>query len=393
MGPPGLPGFRGPAGQSVVSASLAPGHAICAHGGSMFSAVTGDTYACNGAPGTVDYSQAIANGDAPQAASFHVTGAGTVGGALAVGGVIDAPNNLEVVQVGDPRLVYRPSTFTCAAGAWCERATGWGANRFAVAGRYTACEGEADCSGNQVELALDDNVYRTVLLSDLDWTTSRMLAVYVSFDGGATFAFHKAINTQRVTSSLPYVSSIRSLVSNLPLGADVRVRVVAAKGQFHFEGFGLSKLVLPETDAPALRSVARASGAGADTTCFQGSDCFAPIATRVLTLAKTQANTAVRVQYIDNMGVHSDTNQLGSCFWYVRFNGAACPSGDVFGSVYAQPPEFPLRTRTVGGYCTGLSPGTYTVQVYVKNNNGNSGLRCYTGYYDQKWMLEAEEVL
>ena len=51
-GDPGTPGTDGTNGVSVTSASLSPGDANCPNGGSKFTSVSGETYACNGTGGT-----------------------------------------------------------------------------------------------------------------------------------------------------------------------------------------------------------------------------------------------------------------------------------------------------------------------------------------------------
>ena len=336
--------------------------------------------------GAPDPTKFIVNGTMPQMGSFNVSSTGAVG-QLAVGGVIDAPNNLELLQTNDPRLSY-------SAMGWIGALNAWGKNRFSTDGKYTTCSDEADCSSSWVELKLDKNTYRSVLLSHSDAPTARIISVYMSTDDGASYSFYKSIATQRASPAMPDWSSIRCIVSNLPLGGNLRVRVVAAKGRMSFEGFGLAKMILPETDASPFRMVARASGNQNDGTCDVNTTCFQPLAARTLTFVKTQAETAVRVEYIDNLRVYSGDGVTRACNWYIRFNGNACPSGDVFGSVYSEagPGRNLHRTRAVGGYCTGLAPGTYTVQVYVGNEPNYAQARCWTGWNLQKWLLEAEEV-
>ena len=52
MGPAGPAGAAGADGQSVTGTTLLPGDPTCPKGGSKFTSVSGDTYACNGAPGS-----------------------------------------------------------------------------------------------------------------------------------------------------------------------------------------------------------------------------------------------------------------------------------------------------------------------------------------------------
>jgi hypothetical protein len=52
------------------------------------------------------------------------------------------------------------------------------------------------------------------------------------------------------------MSRIRTIASNLPRGLDVQVQIRAMRGRFHFEGFALSKDVLPEAvPAPRARTI------------------------------------------------------------------------------------------------------------------------------------------
>lgn len=315
-------------------------------------------------------------------------------GKAKISGVLDAPNNLEVVQVEDPRLVYTPSNVGCGAGEWCGEPNAWGGNRFATNGRYTGCSDDADCSANKVELVLNANQYRSVLLSDLDWSNSRSVLVYVSFDGGANYTYHRSISTFRLTTQSPYVSRIRTVVTNLPLGANVRVRLVAAKGRFHFEGLGLSKMVLPEEISEPLRTATRVSGNGADATCDGARTCApSALAARKVSFVKTLAETGIRVQYTDAMRSYGSDGTPRACQWSVYFDGAPCPSNPIIGAVYSGgtgPSADPHHVRTITGTCFGLTAGTHTVQAYVQSAPTYQGY-CSTGW-NSSFYLEAEEV-
>ena len=73
QGPPGPQGDAGPAGLSVAAVQLPAGSTACPSGGTQFTSASGNTFACNGAPGT--------------ATLVHVDG-GTVtfdGGVLVIG--------------------------------------------------------------------------------------------------------------------------------------------------------------------------------------------------------------------------------------------------------------------------------------------------------------------
>ena len=147
----------------------------------------------------------------------------------------------EIVQAGDSRLIW--------SGTWNTASGSWGVNRFSTHGRYTSCEGDNDCSGNYVELVLNNNQYRSVLMAHLDWTNTRFFDVFLSTNGGSSYAFHKRIYTYRASvTSNPYTSTIYAVASNLPIGANVRVRIRATRGRVHWEGFSLLKYNIGDTE-------------------------------------------------------------------------------------------------------------------------------------------------
>lgn len=306
--------------------------------------------------------------------------------------------DMEIVEVDDTRLVYSPAV-GCGPDEWCEQADGWSQNRLAAHGRYTSCAGEADCSSASVVLELDDNQHSSVVLSHWDSPESGIIIIELSFDGGANYSFHKAINTRRVRVQTPHTATQRTIASNLPAGEDVRVRLIAAKGRMNIEGFGLSSAILTDGDGPPFRSLAWASANGpGDGTCESSSLCPPsspiPIDSRQMTFVKTQDETAVRVQYTDNLRTNSQDGTARACRWAIRFNSSPCPDGDIIGNVYASSSDRAdsHETRTVAGYCPGLPAGTYTVQVFVSSVSSSLQPGCYTGWHEQRWLLEAEEI-
>lgn len=138
-----------------------------------------------------------------------------------------------------------------ATGTWTTNHAGWGENRFAPgdSGYTTACNSpDDDCSDDYLDLTLDSNTAVSVLMAHLDWSSTGSFEVWMSYDGGGTFVLHKTVGTY--TSNTPVAgtrtSAIRTLVTNLPQGSDVVVRVIAVRGRLHFEGFGLSQEVMVE---------------------------------------------------------------------------------------------------------------------------------------------------
>jgi hypothetical protein len=155
----------------------------------------------------------------------------------------------EVVQIDDARLVYSSTvidTTACANdGEWCNYGEEWGENRLSTEGVYTHCTGW-DCSDDYVDVVLDNNPWRTVMMSHLDWANTGAYDVMLSFDGGLTYAFHKRVETNRRPSETPHTSVIRTLATNLPIGSDVRVRVQGAYKRIHIDGFAFSRNLYPE---------------------------------------------------------------------------------------------------------------------------------------------------
>ncbi len=146
----------------------------------------------------------------------------------------------EIVQVEDGRIAY--------GGSWSSGGGCWGINRFSNNCRYTPPEGDADASGYTITLSLNSNQYRSVLMSHLDWSNTRFFDVYLSFNGGANYTFHKRIYTYRATTQTPYTSTIYAIAENLPIGSNVRVRIQGRKGRIHFEGFSLLKYNVGDTE-------------------------------------------------------------------------------------------------------------------------------------------------
>lgn len=144
-------------------------------------------------------------------------------------------------------------------------------------------------------------------------------------------------------------------------------------------------------EALAYRSIPRATGLGP----IDGTDSGA-LASRVLNVTKDRNDTALRVLYSDSFRTISNSGS-GSCRWEIRFDGASCPGGalvyDLFVPSNGPVPYNIIRFSSAAGYCEGLSAGPHTVQIYVGDTPGFSNSDCFTGWNDQRWTIEAEEVL
>ena len=138
---------------------------------------------------------------------------------------------------------------------------------------------------------------------------------------------------------------------------------------------------------PLIRKIARSHGVGP----MDGSDVGA-LASRVLVFQKTQDATGIRVSYEDNLR----TRAAGSCRWEVRFNGASCsiPGPIAFDEYFGDTGNTSNdhRSKANFGTCFDLPAGNYAIQVYVQPTPGYPVSDCFTGWNNQYWALEAEEV-
>lgn len=141
---------------------------------------------------------------------------------------------------------------------------------------------------------------------------------------------------------------------------------------------------------PLIRKIARVHGDGPTDGTETG-----PLASRVLTFTKTRADTGIRVSYVDDLRV----NASGACRWEIKFNGASCTMPGVLGyDIYygGVPNMNHHRGESVFGTCFGLAAGPTTIQIYVgpvPTGSGQPQGDCDTGWYNQYWAIEAEEVL
>lgn len=140
-----------------------------------------------------------------------------------------------------------------------------------------------------------------------------------------------------------------------------------------------------EVAGDLIRTLTRVHGYASDATDN------GPLAARLVTFTKKATDTGLRVTYTDNFRVLT-TNSAGR--WEVRFNGVACPNpGGLFYDLYnSQQSAFMHIPVTVTGTCFGLGPGNHTVQVYVGPTPGYPVNDLWTGWNNQYFALEVEEV-
>ena len=113
------------------------------------------------------------------------------------------------------------------------------------------------------------------------------------------------------------------------------------------------------------------------------------ISGRSLTITKYKANTSLRVGYNDNLRTFSVD---GSCRWEIYIDGSSCSSGGLTMDVYTNNNVNVHHQRAYFGYCDTVSAGSHTLAVYVSSTPGYSGVDCDTGWSNQSWALEAEEI-
>jgi hypothetical protein len=140
------------------------------------------------------------------------------------------------------------------------------------------------------------------------------------------------------------------------------------------------------SNAVQHRTIQRSTGLGPDDSTDSGL-----IASRVLLVTKARADTALRIQYTDNLRVFGS---IAACQWEILVDEASCPGGALVYNYYAYSNDNTFRNRSVVGYCEGLSAGPHTIQIHVDDGIGEvfDGSDCATGFFDDRWVLESEEV-
>jgi hypothetical protein len=137
-----------------------------------------------------------------------------------------------------------------------------------------------------------------------------------------------------------------------------------------------------------IRKIARVHGLGPIDSTDNG-----PVTGRTLTFTKTQAATGIRISYVDDMRINSAN---GGCRWEIRFNGTSCatPGALIYDTYIGGAAINHHRAVGVFGTCFGLAAGNYNIQVSVGPVPVAAAPAgdCDTGWYNQYWAIEAEEV-
>ncbi|MET0343528.1 MAG: hypothetical protein ABW252_21130 [Polyangiales bacterium] len=144
----------------------------------------------------------------------------------------------------------------------------------------------------------------------------------------------------------------------------------------------------------AIRTIRRAHALGPSVAQDNGA-----VDKRTLSFIKRRDDTSIRVAYTDNFRANHPSG-IGTCRWAIMFDNQPCPQAprliyDLFvGGVPGMNFHHPA---SVFGTCRGLPKGEHTIQVFVGPVESTEPERqqanCHTGWGDQYWSLEAEEVL
>jgi hypothetical protein len=187
---------------------------------------------------------------------------------------------------------------------------------------------------------------------------------------------------------------VASIISDVELQLDV-AHSAGASGAFAYTDNDLLLLKTGDTQERLavdksgylIRRIPRATGLGPADDTDSGQ-----IVSRVLTVNKSRTDTALRIGYTDNFRAVQSGGGY-SCSWEVRVDGAPCPGGalryDHYNGYTAGSMHFPGH---VVGYCEGIAAGSHEIQVWVGPPPSQVVANCYTGWYESRWTLEAEEV-
>jgi hypothetical protein len=181
----------------------------------------------------------------------------------------------------------------------------------------------------------------------------------------------------------------RTKLGAVPYAIEADHAVNADQAATNFNVPGTLTAVNAQVTGNLIRKITRAHGLGPGDATDMGQ-----IATRTLSFTKTQAATGIRVAYADDLRVAN----MGACQWEIRFNGNSCatPGPLIYDVYYGGVPSMNHhRGEAVFGTCLGLAAGNYNIQIFVGPVGAGAGQPlgdCDTGWYNQYWSIEAEEV-
>lgn len=136
-----------------------------------------------------------------------------------------------------------------------------------------------------------------------------------------------------------------------------------------------------------VRSIYYESANGPQTGLDSGQ-----IVSRVLSINKKEDLSVIRISYTDNLRTRV-TNFANSCRWEIKVDGNSSPVQPLIYDIYnGSADDNPHRSRTFVGYFKGLSAGVHEIQIWVSSTPGYSNSDCFTGWNNNTWVIEAEEV-
>jgi hypothetical protein len=138
-----------------------------------------------------------------------------------------------------------------------------------------------------------------------------------------------------------------------------------------------------------IRRVARVHGLGPQDGTDNGY-----VSGRTLNFTKTQAATGIRISYVDNLRTYFSGLGGVACQWELRIDGASCtsPGALSFHHHVGYDNNNFHTASSLFGTCFGVGVGAHTIRVHVSPMSGYPTADCYTGWNDQYWAIEAEEV-
>ncbi|TNE86417.1 MAG: hypothetical protein EP330_22000 [Deltaproteobacteria bacterium] len=183
-----------------------------------------------------------------------ISGAYSAGTGIAINGATVSVNQSTVEGWADSlvdgrfEVVNHNDSRVTLTGTWVTN-SGWSQNRLGLGAYSSACTAAGqDCNSDYIDLTLSANSYKSVVMSTLDWSSSGAYEVWVSYNGGTNFYRHKTVRTHTLDNPPAghRTTTLTTLVSNLPQGGNIVVRVRSTRGRLHFEGFGLTQEILPD---------------------------------------------------------------------------------------------------------------------------------------------------
>lgn len=115
------------------------------------------------------------------------------------------------------------------------------------------------------------------------------------------------------------------------------------------------------------------------------------INSRLLIFNKTKTDTVIRISYTDNLRVYSAGSS--ACRWEIKVDGLSCPGQPLTYDYYQNLAHENIhRSRTVVGYCKGISAGNRNIQIYVSGVPAVTHGDCDTGWNNSTWVIETEEI-